>query len=368
MSQLSAIASRFRRKNLSLPLLLAAPLLLTACCPPDCAIRGGGNACSTTDQIVFATGRDGSYQIAVMDSAGDNLELLTQNGDDVVNQHPVFNEDCSTIVWERNSHLWKMNADGSNPEGLSAPAATDHVGHPWVGADNWVYFVGDIQDTHTLWRTPLDGNEPPEQLTQPDAERFHPILHKDRTHVLYTWSPLGVKDAGQAIRVFNMESGGDVALYEPGWPVSAATWHPDGGSAIVAEDEDNDGTFTIALVDYPGGNRTATLIHGDDNTIPYFNYPAGDKINWVRRAEDESREIWGALADGSNAENLSRHPGEDTKIVGWAIEPSASDPSVNECVPRPAACVPNPPPCPLDDDPSDPPNPPPSEEEELFGG
>jgi hypothetical protein len=91
-----------------------------------------------------------------------------------------------------------------------------------------------------------------------------------------------------------------------------------------------------------------TFISADDNTIPYFGYPAGDRINWVKRADGQTSEIYGAAADGRNPINLSQHVGEDTKMLAKVAQPGPLNPADLICEPRPASYTPNPPPCPLD--------------------
>src|SRR5262249_19404774 len=86
--------------------------------------------------------------------------------------------------------------------------------------------------------------------------------------------------------------------------------------------------------------------------IPYYDHPSGQWINWVRRASATSdRDIWRAHADGSMAEALTGAGAEDTKIVGWSVVSvpgsTSGGAATNACVPRPATCSPNPPPCPL---------------------
>jgi hypothetical protein len=363
---MNALTQRLSKspKRHGLGIIAAVCLTLAGCCPPYfCVQLGGGNSCTITDQVLFATGRDGSYDIASVRPDGSSLQLLTRDGVEIINQHPVFNGDCSVVVWDRNGELWTMNSDGSDKQALPTGAPVHHVGHPWVGADDHVYFVGDYQGTHTLWRMPLDGSAAAVRLTDSDAERFHPNLHRDRTHLVYTWSEKGKLDeedfGNTRIRVLNIDTLADDPLYEPGWPVSAAVWHPDGHSVIVAEDENRDGRYTIARVRYPrdpshpDGGRLETPISGDDNTIPYFDYPAGDRINWVKRVDGQTSEIYGAAADGSNPVNLSQHVGEDTKIVAKVAQPDPSNPADLICEPRPASCTPNPPPCPLEFPPND---------------
>jgi Tol biopolymer transport system component len=330
------------------------PVILLSSCTRSPDGVGAGNACSVTDKIVFTTNRSGSFNVAIMDGNGGNLKLLTNDDLSTVNQHPAFTRDCSQIVWDRNGRISIMNVDGTNQRELPTPSGVEHVGHPWVGADSRIYFVGEINQAHRIFRMGMDGTNI-KQLTGADADRVHPSLRNDGNILVFTSSSPGAR-TGQAIRLLDQSTNTEKALYEPGWPVSAATWNPDGQSVVVAEDEGRTGTFSIVQVSYPDGRRMRQLVSGGDNTIPYYDYPAGQWINWVRQSgPQQDRDIWRARADGSAPNALTGGPWEDTKIVGWAIVETAPPPGSKSgvaprrvCVPRPATCSPNPPPCPPD--------------------
>jgi hypothetical protein len=254
----------------------------------------------------------------------------------------VFTHDGSRIVFERDEDLYIMDVTGANVQRLTFDG---YSSHPWASFDGRIFFTRMVSGAHTLWRMELDSTNPPEQLTQPDAERFHGNLRCDGKLLLYTFSPLGTSTP-TAICILNLQSGEDEALYSPGWPVSAAIWHPGGHKAILAEDHDGDGAYRLVEVGYPGGavlNDTLTT-DAASHTIPYYSYPDGQDIDWVLQPDaGRSRDIWRMNSDGSNQENLSRHPLEDTKIVGY---PTGTD-SEGRCIRPPVGCNPTPPPCDL---------------------
>ena len=85
-------------------------------------------------KIVFRSKRDGNYEIYVMDDDGSNLRRLTNNP--LSDSGPRWSPDGKHIVFMRQvdirdnqrSHLFIMNADGTNERQLTEP-------HPFVGAD-----------------------------------------------------------------------------------------------------------------------------------------------------------------------------------------------------------------------------------------
>ena len=211
---------------------------------------GAGNYCSVINQLVWTSNADSpapssgpavtTFNIFIMDDMGGHRTRLTSDSWPVMNQHPVFTPDCQKIVWTHGgpdqSALWIMNADGSSKAQLLTPPADEADDHAWVGADNRIYFVRHRHPSgvHRIWRVNLDGSGPIEVVGGADKDRFHPNLRRDRKLVLYSAVPPGSLQ-GTEIRIFDLETKQDTLFYAPGWPVSAATWRPDGNAVIVAE-------------------------------------------------------------------------------------------------------------------------------------
>ncbi len=337
-----------RRPRLGRLTALSAITIVTAaaCGSERPLLVGGGNHCSLIDRLVWTSDAGGTYNIYIMDSDGQSREQLTTDTRPVVNQHPVFTPECDRVVWARDGQIWIMNVDGSGQSALSSPSSTDHDGHPWVGIDSGIYFVRHTSTTtptvHRIWQMGLDGSDQVELIGGTDLDRIHPNLRRDSDLVLYTAGTPGARFSDQ-IRVRNQNSGQDDVVYQPGWPVSAATWHPSGDTIIVAEDPQRDTTYQIVKITYPGAAVVATLAdHGMDNTVPYYAYPSGASVDWVgwpggRRVRD----VWLMDADGGNRRNSTNSPHQDLKIVGEFEGTFGSQ----VCVPRPVGCFPTPPPC-----------------------
>ena len=66
-------------------------------------------------RIAFASGRDGNFEIYVINADGSRQRRLTRNtGRDV---GPVWSPDGRRIAFESNWQVYVMNADGSGSEG-----------------------------------------------------------------------------------------------------------------------------------------------------------------------------------------------------------------------------------------------------------
>jgi Tol biopolymer transport system component len=71
---------------------------------------------SAVGDIVFATNRDGNYEIYTMTSSGGSQTNRTSNSADDTN--PAFSADANKIAFVRGGSIYTMNADGT---GISAP-------------------------------------------------------------------------------------------------------------------------------------------------------------------------------------------------------------------------------------------------------
>ncbi len=91
---------------------------------PDCGLPSSASG----NTIVFATNRDGNYEIYRMGIDGSNLTRLTNNS--ILDWMPTW---CgSSIVWVSNGDLWVMDESGGNPRNISCslPGEVDPSCHP----------------------------------------------------------------------------------------------------------------------------------------------------------------------------------------------------------------------------------------------
>lgn len=328
---------------------------------PPVAEVGAGNYCSLVGKVLWTSNRGSAttslgvdretFNIFVMNDDGGEITQLTHDAWPVVNQHPVFTPDCQEIVWARGpsggSRIWTMRLDGTDQRPLDDPPAGEVDGHPWVSGDGRVYFVRHEHPdgVHRLWRMEAGGADAQEILGTNDRDRFHPAVLSDNDTVIYTAGPPGSR-MGTEIRILRQSAGTDEAVLDPGWQVSAATPHPDGKLAILAEDHNGDGSFRLIEIDLATGSVQRTLTNDqEDNTIPYYSHPDGAAFDWIQwrgpQYPRQSRNLAWAKADLSEMRLLTNDAWEDTKIVG-ELEVSDAD---GRCVPRPVGCYPTPPPC-----------------------
>ena len=120
-----------------------------------------------------------------------------------------------------------------------------------------IYFARHEGGLHTLWKMEVEQPHPVAlPISDRDWDRFHPNLHRDGNLILYTANRAGTSvGADLQIRVFDLRDAKDTTMYAPGWPVSAAVWHPAGDLIVVAEDHDRDGRYRTVVGRYEHARR-----------------------------------------------------------------------------------------------------------------
>jgi Tol biopolymer transport system component len=334
-------------------LVVSCFFLLTGC-------AAGGNFSSRNDKIVWTSNANlltvavslgiETYNIFIMDADGENKTQLTNDAWPIINQHPVFTPNARQIIWLHDKSLWIMNLDGSDKTELSHPPAGEADGHPWAGTDGFVYFIRVVEsdqapfNPHRIWRMDLDGSNPVEIIGGSDKDRFHPNLHRDKNQLVYTAGPSG-SGMGTEIRVFDLTTHDDKVVIGPG-AFSAAILHPRGNKLVLAQNPDGNLNYEIAEYEFPSGNFIVMVTNdGQNDTIPYYDYPSGSRILWIRQPDRaiqprRSRHLW---LKASDPRPLTSGFSENTEIVGENIPDPAAGSSA--CIPVKVGCAPTPPDC-----------------------
>jgi TolB protein len=192
-------------------------------------------------RLVFDSEAGNSTAISIMDADGSNQRHLTSDVDGPeINGYSTVTGDGRYIVYFSDlsgvRHIWRMNADGSNPIQLTNGKGEDH---PAPSPDGqWVVFTQkEIPGLshQSLWKVSIDGG-PPAQLTS--AFTGFPAVSPDGKLVACSYSP-DIISPGQPA-VLSFEDGRLLKLFPQTLKGSPRLgWTPDGRA--------------IAYVDYPVG-------------------------------------------------------------------------------------------------------------------
>ena len=277
----------------------ATPLPPTATPLPPTATPLSPTA-TTSGCIVFASNRDGDYDIYSMDVNGGNVQQLTTTTDD-----PAFMPESAIIDLSKDDTNPVWSPDGTRivfMKTIFSPPKPTNPRAFIMDADG-----GNIQPIVQLLS---NGNTRPLQSFGPLAWSL------DGNHIAFT--SLGLSgDLGSRIHVW--EFSGDTAAN--GYSTSASlsnaglgdsdrfpTWSPDGTQ--IAFQSARDGDYDIYVMDANGGNVQQLTDDPGRDGLPDWS-PDGSRIAFVSD-RDGDNEIYVMDVNGGNIQQLTDNPGSDS--------------------------------------------------------
>ena len=237
---------------------------------------------STTGLIAFTSDRDhplggpapaGYPLIYTMNADGTGAQRLTFNSTGISDESPDWSYDGTKIAFIRSSHVWVMNADGSNQTQLTTAAGAD----------------------------------------------FHPSWSPDGTKIAYEHRT----SAGSQIMVMNADGSNPQTLTTSPYDSETPSWSPDGTKIAFASDRAPPNfIFQIYVMGADGSNQTpvtsSTAPSGD--TDPAWS-PDGTKIAFlgdVVSGGTHSPHIFVMNANGTNPVQITNGAGSGEGAPTWS--------------------------------------------------
>ena len=270
-------------------------------------------------RIVFASNRDGNWDIYSMDAKGKNLVQLTEH--EKSDRAPASSPDGRRIAFrsERDfkPDLYVMDRDGNNVIRLTND--NDFESRPSWSPDSkriafsaFRFLVGNSE----IYVMDAEGNVPI-NLTQHEMGDVVPSWSPDGSNIAFASSPAGViAFASYHIFVMNADGKGrrnltgDTGLTGNFSP----TWSPDGKE--IAFDSQRNGIYDIYVMTAEG-KKLERLSDGEgNNTGPAYS-PDGTRIAF-ESDRDGAWNLYLMDTDGRNTVKLTRNPrGSDNRSPSW---------------------------------------------------
>ena len=254
-------------------------------------------------RIVFASNRQGNYELYVVEADGSDLKRLTEEPAD--DRHPVWSPDGSKIAFESqrdgNWELYVMDSDGSNVIRLISNLADDQ------------YPAWSPDGTEIAFESNRDGHREIYSMF-PNGRRQMNVSRSPEDEIRPDWSPDGAKLAfnrpnGIGHDIYTMDVGNwgmatqltsDIDAQGPKWSPNGVTlaFTSDAGGSPRISTIGSDGTGPLSLS--PDQNAWSPAWSPDGSHLVYTSDKAG------------SEDLFVISADGSGHVRITDDPAADT--------------------------------------------------------
>ncbi|MEP7287159.1 MAG: DPP IV N-terminal domain-containing protein [Chloroflexota bacterium] len=230
------------------------------------------------NSIVFASDRDGQFNIYVMDSDGSNQQQLTQGSNP--NTEPNWSPDRQQIAFtserDETSEIYVMNAEGSNQRRLTHNHGTN-ISPSWSPDGQQIAFISNQGGKNDLYILDVNNNSERQLTTDPnpDVEVQTPAWSPDGQQIAYS------SNAGGHFQIYLISAtgGNSHPLTQLDADCDSPAWSPDG--ATLAFSSNQNGQGNLLTIPSSGGspNLLSTL---QDQFLGYPSWaPDGQSIAFM---------------------------------------------------------------------------------------
>lgn len=276
-------------------------------------------AVASSGRIVFASYRDGNYEIYAMKSDGSGVSNLTHNS--ATDVEPTLSRDGSKIAFisnrEGNYEIYVMNADGTGQTRLttsglskSSPAFSPdgtriayEVATDLYGPQIWV-MNADGSGATNISGSHYSDREP---AWSPDGSKIVIAAHGDDDFYYYS----------NHLVLMNADGSGRVQLTSGAGEESSPTFSPDGTQIAFAAMQDVFYGYApqIYTINTDGSQMLRVTNDNYYNSDPVFS-PDGNQLAFVSYRNGNS-EIYTVFLDGTHPVNISNNWSWDD-VPAWA--------------------------------------------------
>jgi len=211
-------------------------------------------------RIAFASDRDGSYEVYVMDASGSGLTRLTDNP--ATDYNAVWSPDGTQLAFQShrdgNWEIYVVSATGSGLRNLTN--TPDHEQEPaWSPDGTRIAFTSEPEGNSEVYVMNADGSGVT-NLTNNPAREYNPDWSPDGTRIAFTSD----REGNAEIYVMNADGSGAARLTDDPADDVIATWSPDGTQIAFSSYRDAnyevyamraDGSGPVNLTDSPHSDR-----------------------------------------------------------------------------------------------------------------
>ena len=190
--------------------------------------RDGGNHtpdwCPKTQRIVCFLGKDGNPEIYSMDRSGVRGSLRRLTNDPAIDCSPCWSPDGSQVAFTSDRtgaiHIWKMNADGSNPVRLTHKGSYNDS-PAWSPLGDRIAFEARDQGIFDIYTMNTDGSGLM-QLTGGQGRNDDPSWAPDGKHLVFSSNRTG----SQQIYIMRADGTNQRQITREGLRNESPSWSP----------------------------------------------------------------------------------------------------------------------------------------------
>jgi Tol biopolymer transport system component len=258
---------------------------------------------SAANQIAFTSGRDGNWEIYVMNADGSSQTNLTNNP--ALDSGAAWSPDGSRIAFysdrDGNYEIYVMNADGSGQTRLTNNPAVDNI-PAWSPDGSKIAFYSGRDGNWEIYVMNADGSGQT-NLTNNPAGDYWAAWSPDGSKIAFT----SLRDGNWEIYVMNADGTGQINLTNNPASDDTPAWSSDGSKIAFTSYRDGNGEIYVMNAD--GTGQTNLTNNPALDLRPDWSLD-GSKIAFDSD-RDGNEEIYVMNADGTGQINLTNNPAFD---------------------------------------------------------
>ena len=282
------------------------------------AAPAGAVVPGTNGQIVFASRRDGNFEIYTMNADGTIQTRLTNNT--AHDTDPAWSPNGNKIAFvsnrDGNNEIYVMNADGTGQMNLTRNTVDD-ISPAWSPDGTRIAFTSSGASSSEIFVMNANGTGRV-QLTNNMASDLDPTWSPDGTRVSF----YSFRDGSNDIYVMNAAVGSDQTRLtdHPEQDLEPA-WSPDGTKIAFVSFRDGKNDIHVINADGTGLNNLTSLTAFASGRPAWS--PDGTRIAFQSN-RDADFEIYSMNADGTGVARLTNQEEQDD-LPDWGVRPNVAD-------------------------------------------
>lgn len=268
-------------------------------------------------RIVFASDRDGDFELFTMNPDGTNLRQVTNN--DQRDTFPAWSPDATKIAWTQDGDIVVAAADGSTPTNLTADIETNTEKPAWTPDGATIVFVRGDQTNFEIWKMSITGAD--KTLLVSFSAQGHPTFDPTVSaagELFYSY-----RDTPTHVELCRTQM--DEAACHPVLPANASNvtdeviaLAPDGNKISFSRSLDAV-SYDVMVTDLVGGAVIDVTLHAEPADLPDGTTRAGTTLAADPTADTSSNDYGSSWSpDAASLAMVRQLRGDDSEI--WVVD------------------------------------------------